>query len=100
MVSLYNSHYDGVRFGAEASEWLSCLSGSLPKQLYCSSPRAVLIQTETLACTPLVAPPPHSLTPASLEQFGWKDIHVINDMEDIVWVLVSTRTVSTQSIAT
>lgn len=34
VVSLYNSHYGGVRFGAEASKWLSCLSGSLPDQLY------------------------------------------------------------------
>lgn len=56
VVSLHNSHYGGVRFGAEASEWLSCLSGSLPNQLYCSSPKAVLFQAGTFACTPLVVP--------------------------------------------
>lgn len=32
-VSLHNSHYGGVRFGAAASECLSCLSGSVPSQL-------------------------------------------------------------------
>lgn len=65
VVSLYNSHYGGVRFGAEASEWLSCLSGSLPNQLYCYSPRAVPFQTETLACTPLVVPPTVQQQPVS-----------------------------------
>lgn len=56
VVSLYNSHYGRVRFRAEASEWLSCLSGSIPNLFYRSTPRAVLFQTEILACVPLIVP--------------------------------------------
>lgn len=79
VVSLYNSHYGGVRFGAEASEWLNCLSGSLPNQLYCSSPRAVPFQAETLACTPLVVPPTVQHQPVSYSNWRslvWNDIDI------------------------
>lgn len=79
VVSIYNSHYGGVRFGAEASEWLSCLSGSIPNLLYCSSPKAVPFQTETLACTPLVVPPTSQHQPFSHSSWRclfWKDTFI------------------------